>query len=171
MKLLLLAVGIAFAGRFTPASAQFLGSQPCPFFDATLPSQDGYTSIEDINADQQIELDRIAGGGMPNPPYIFNICPGTILDPSQGPLTPLLDFSLFQCGTTAEAAFSCYIVGGTDQVLVQDSTVPGYDIFTIELTGIIFQNFTNSALTANAGENTNVVLMNVVFTVSNVQDD
>jgi hypothetical protein len=166
MKLLLLAVGIAFAGLFAPASAQFLGSQPCAFFDAALPSQDGYTSIGDINADQQFELDRIAGGGVPNPPYIFNICPGTILDPSQGPLTPLLEFSIFRCGTTEAAALTCEFFGGTDQVLVEDSVVPGYDIFTIEFNGIRFQNFTNSALTASADESTNVVLTNVVFSVS-----
>jgi hypothetical protein len=48
---------------------------PCPFFDAALPFEDGYTNIADINSDQQIELDRIADGGVPNPPYFFTICP------------------------------------------------------------------------------------------------
>jgi hypothetical protein len=165
MSRLLGMAGIVSAVLLAPVSAQ-LGPQPCPIVDAALPIIDGYTTIADINSDQRFELDRIADGGIPNPPYNFIICPGTTLDASLGPLTPLLDGFSLRCGTTLELGFfNCGFFEGADQVLIEDSTVPGYNIFTIEIIGFIFQNFTNSALTAN-GETPNVLMENVFFAVS-----
>jgi hypothetical protein len=125
----------------------------------------GYTTIADMDADQQAEKRRIIDGGIPNSPYVFTICPGTALDLTAAPLIPVLDGSIFTCGNEGTPDADCMFVAGETQVLVENSDVRGYPFRQVEFRGITFTAFTNAAIAGGASALTTLVLRNVVFEV------
>jgi hypothetical protein len=127
----------------------------------------GYTSVAAMDADQRAELNRIRNGGTPNPAYVFTICPGQALDftGASSSFQPVLDGSIFSCGSTGRAEQDCMFVGGDIQILMQDSTVSGYPLQRVEFRGITFTAFTGAAIAGGAGARTTVHLNNVIFEV------
>jgi hypothetical protein len=127
----------------------------------------GYTSVAAMDADQRAELNRIRNGGTPNSSYVFTICPGQALDftGTSSSFQPVLDGSIFTCGTTGRAELDCMFVGGDIQILIQDSTVAGYPLRRVEFRGITFTAFTSAAIAGGAGARTTVHLNDVIFEV------
>lgn len=127
----------------------------------------GYTTVAAMDADQRAELNRIRDGGTPNTSYVFTICPGQALDftGSSSRFRPVLDGSIFTCGTTGRVEQDCMFVGGEIQILIQDSAVAGYPLQKVEFRGITFTAFTGAAIAGGASARTTVHLNNVVFEV------
>ena len=134
-SLLLIALSVPFV------KAQQVGPQPC----RADPSVVGYSSIAQLNRDMLVEQQRIADGGTPQDSYLFTLCPFTDFDVTSGPLLPLLDNSMFLCGASGDVGDECTLTGGTAQVRIQDSTVPGFPLATVSFTGLTFSGFTTNA--------------------------
>jgi len=139
---------------------------------ASDPSVQGYDSIAALNADMQTELARIADGGLPMDAYLFVLCPRMVLDASMGPLLPVLSDSIFACGGDAMRSSSCIIRGGSEQVRIEDSTLPNYVLQRVSFVGVTFAQFTGNneaigaSISALASEMTTLQLNQVSFTVS-----
>ena len=142
------------AGRVASQSAA-----PCPGDSSLI----GYTTIEAINADQQVELNAIRSGRPPNPPYEFILCPGTNFDASGGPLLPVLSDSTFICGSDGDFQDNCFFVGGVEQVRFEDSTVPNYPLQSVALEGITFSEFSGRAISAFASAITTATVSSTRF--------
>jgi hypothetical protein len=127
----------------------------------------GYTTVAAMDADQRAELNRIRNGGTPNPSYVFTICPGQALDftGESSSFQPVLDGSIFTCGSTGRAELDCMFVGGDIQISIQDSTVAGYPLRRVEFRGITFTAFTGAAIVGGADARTTLHLNNVIFEV------
>jgi hypothetical protein len=159
---------VTVAGLMVPASSQ-TGPQPCPMDTTVL----GYSSIFTLNSDMLFELARISSGGDPMAQYVFTLCPFMDFDfdansnnGTNVPLMPVLDRSVFQCGDMGSQLDACVFLGGTTQVVIEDSNVPGYPLETVEFRGVSFAEFTDAALAGGAGENTTVFFVESFFEVS-----
>lgn len=160
----------------TPAAAQLSRAVPCPS-----PNEGviGYTTIADINADQVDEVARIQADGNPATFYDIDICPGTSLDATDGPLVPLLSATTFQCGSTQFPASDCSVTGGDIQVDVGDLLVcsfpdetcaisngsPGSDAALVGMERLTFTSWSEVAISGEAGSETVVELVDGVFQV------
>ena len=126
----------------------------------------GYTTIEAMNSDMILELDKIRAGKPSEEPYIFVLCPDTDFDASAVALTPLLSGAVFSCGTMGDPSSACSFVGGANQVLIEDSaSVPNYELQMVSFIGVTFTGFKNAAISGNAGSNTTVDLYRSNFEV------
>lgn len=131
----------------------------------------GYSSLADINDDMQTELTRISGGGEPSESYTFRLCPNTVFDASQTPLTPLLSNAAFVCGADGNRNNNCIVIGGSEQVRIVDSRVPNYVLEKITFLGLTFAEFrgndaaTGTCVSAVANFQTSAVFLDVSFTV------
>ena len=113
------------------------------------------------------ERDRIAGGDPPSDdPYIFTLCPQQAFDMSVEPLTPLLDGASIVCGRGGNPGDLCVFSGGETQVLIEDSTVPDYDIGAVSIIGVTYNGFSNAAVGGSASDTTRVTLFDNRFSVS-----
>lgn len=119
-------------------------------------SQSGYTSIADMEADQDSEVERIFRGQAPRGPYIFPICPGTELDTSAGALNARLSNVTYACGNRGDVTDNCLFVGGTNQVVVP-RRVTGSFTFV----GISFSRYTGVAIAESSQEETTFKFQNV----------
>jgi hypothetical protein len=134
---------------------------PCPGNSAI----SGYSSIADLNSAMTTDLNAIRGGAAPKPPYIFTICPNAVLNAKE-PLTPMLSGAEFVCGSDGALSNSCTILGGTNQVSIQDSTVPGYTLQNITFKGITFNVASNSSIVGSASSATTANFIDCSWTVS-----
>ena len=132
----------------------------------------GYSSISDLNTDMDVELARIEAGGTPASSYRFILCPDTVFDTSSTPLRPLLDGALFQCGENGSRDNQCTFEGGDVQILIEDSTTPGYPLRQVAFTGITFVDFksndeeTGTSVAAEASARTTATFEDVSWSVS-----
>ena len=140
-----------------PTMLSFLGRVPCPSDRSII----GYTSIESLNSDMAVELDRIRmGGAISSQPYTVSLCPG-VFDASKGPITPLLANFKISCGRISSSSSlspssPCTITGGSTQILIQDSALEGYNFTGVEFEGISLQNFGGTSVMAEASAPTTV---------------
>ena len=141
--------------NFPPSTA------PCPS-DAGI---DGYTSIADMNADMQTELDRIENDGDDGSTYNLVLCPETTFDTSTEPLTPLLDGVTFSCGDFGSVNENCVISGGSQNVDIQPPSIDNYDLEMVSFQGITFEQFTDRSINHEAGSDTNVEFVNSIWQV------
>jgi hypothetical protein len=123
-----------------------------------------YATVDSLNTDIQIEVAGIQAGGAPLTTYLYRLCPNTNLDILGESLTPLLDGSVFQCGDTGNPLDNCRIVGGVNQVDISLSTIPNYQIQTVQFKGVTFGGFSGSAIFGNATSVTKVTLDNILLT-------
>ena len=142
-------------------STSVVAQAPCPGNSGI----NGYTSIVAINAAMTTALNAIKGGGVPKPPYVFTICPNTVLT-STVPLTPMLSGATFVCGSDGTASNKCSIQGGANQVSIQDSTVSGYPLQNVTFSGITFEGSTQSSVLAGAGSGTTASFNGCSWSVS-----
>lgn len=131
----------------------FTRQEACPG-DASLT---GYTSIPNLNDDMSAELQRIQDGG--DPPeggYNLVLCPGGNFDAAGGnSIKPVLDQVSITCGGPDSTDPLCVINGGGEQLLIQDSTVDGYTVSSVTVTGLTFSGFTGvTSATLSASEPT-----------------
>jgi len=111
----------------------------------------GYTSIAAMNQDMEEELAAIESGGVqPQDMYTYNLCPNTVFDATDGPLRPVLNNAFFLCGTDGSSSNTCVITGGSNQILIEDSTVSTYPLESLTFMGIEFQDFTSESISASA---------------------
>jgi hypothetical protein len=135
-------------------------------------SVEGYSSITDINADMQAELGRIADGGEPNESYTYRLCPNVVYDAATAPLVPVLSNSFFVCGSDGSRNNNCIILGGDEQIRIQDSTLNDYTLERLSFMGLTFADFngnnaaTGTCVSALADSRTTAVFIDVSFTVS-----
>lgn len=107
----------------------------------------GYSTIQDLNLDMaEIFINETAMG-----PYEFSLCPNTIYDVGEVPLTPILSDTLIVCGDGSEMQ-GCVFDGGERQVVLRG------DIFNVTILGIEFRNFANASIIGNASVNSTVLL-------------
>lgn len=153
-------LALASVARAQPGISVF----PCPNDDSGL---EGYRTIGELNLDMESELQRIADGGeIPSEPYVFNLCPNLEFDLETQPLRPLLDGTTIICGRNGNPAEICLFSGGDTQVEISDSTLPGYTIGSVDIVGVTFSEFTESAVSGSASDATTVSLLNPTFSVS-----
>lgn len=132
----------------------------------------GYTSIADMNADMKVEHDRIQAGGTPMSSYTYRLCPNHVFDASEEPLKPLLNNVNFVCGESGSRANNCVVLGGSEQVRIENSDVAGYPIKMLSFMGMTFAGFTanmagtGTSINALADATTTATFMDVQFTVS-----
>jgi hypothetical protein len=134
---------------------------PCPGNSGI----NGYTTVAALNTAMTTELAAIQGGKTPTPPYLFTICPNTVLSTSTQPLTPVLSGAEFVCGSNGALSNSCAIQGGNNQVTIQDSTVSGYKLQNVTFSGITFDGSTQSSVIAKAGSGTTLNFVNCQWDV------
>ena len=133
---------------------------------------EGYSSISDMNKDMQTELARIRDGGQPEASYTFRFCPSMVFDGAVEPLQPVLDNAFFPCGSDGSRNNNCIILGGSEQVRIQDSTLAGYTLKMLTFMGLTFADFTGNdattgaSISALANSQTTATFMDVSFTVS-----
>jgi hypothetical protein len=158
---------VTIAGLMVPASSQ-AGPQPCP----SDPAVSGYSSIFSLNSDMFIELARIGTGGEPQDEYIFVLCPNMEFDfnlnsnnDTTVPLMPVLDESIFQCGAQGSQLDSCVFLGGTTQVVLEDSSIPEFPLETVEFRGVTFAEFEVAAVAGGASDATNLYFVESNFEV------
>lgn len=143
-------------------------SAPCPR-DATVV---GYSSITAINEDMQTELSRIGDGGDPEESYTFRLCPNMVFDASVEALRPVLSNAFFVCGGDGSRNNNCIILGGSEQIRIQDSTVASFPLERLSFMGLTFADFTGNdaatgtCISALANSQTTAVFLDVSFTVS-----
>lgn len=126
----------------------------------------GYSTLNGLSNDINVEATRIANGGTPLMMYVFNICPGAmIVIPQDESLTPRLSGSVFRCGNDGLSSGDCRFTGGNVQVNMAQSTIPGYPVSDVVFEGMTFTNFNTAALSGNADDATTVMFEDVIFTV------
>lgn len=119
------------------------------------PSLRGYTSIPSLNDDMAAELQRIADGAdPPNGGYDLILCPGEIFDATGGNvIRPVIDQVNIACGGPRSVDPVCIIDGNREQLVIEDSTIPGYSLTSITMEGLTFNDFTrgvSATLTASS---------------------
>lgn len=134
---------------------------PCP----SNSNIQAYTSVEDINADMDTEVQRIADGGSPPDSYSIVFCPDMTFDTSQVELMPKLNLATFTCGETGDVNGNCIFSGGSQNIRVRDVGIDGYIFETMSFVGFTFQAFTSQALNLR-GIGTEAVFRNCVWQVS-----
>lgn len=133
---------------------------------------EGYTSLAALNNDMQLELQRISNGGTPAPPYTFTLCPNQVFDAALVTLQPLLSGATFVCGANGDPEDDCTLLGGEEQIRIEDSTVDGYPLESIVFVGLSFADFSNSdemlgsSIAALASSTTTATFMNSRWAVS-----
>lgn len=123
----------------------------------------GYDRIQDIVNDQQEEFERIESGNRPRSPYIFRLCPNTVFDMATETLPVLLDGIVFTCGPNLSSADSCVFTGAARQVIIEDSTIPDYQVLTASFIGVTFQRFSQAAVGAFASAATTAQFIDCIF--------
>jgi hypothetical protein len=132
----------------------------------------GYTSLAALNSDMQLELQRIENGGAPAPPYTFTLCPNQVFDASLVTLRPVLNDATFVCGANGDPEDDCTLLGGEEQIRIEDSTVDGYPLENLVFVGLSFADFSNSdemlgsSIAALASSTTTATFMNSRWSVS-----
>lgn len=149
------------------AAAQNVNSRArmCPS-DATVI---GYTSIADINLDQNEELERIAAGtSTPSPPYSFVLCPETEFDVDATPLKPVLSGTIISCGSSISPGsnLGCFLTKGSIQVQLEDSAVPNYELKRVVIIGVTFAEFNGTSIDVTASETLTLTLMDIIWKAS-----
>ena len=125
----------------------------------------GYVDITSLNEDMHDEFENITvGGKAPSPPYDYILCPGTVFDGNEM-LRPVLNQAQFFCGDRGLSR-TCIISGGTQQVIIADSTDPTYQIDVINFFGVAFSDFTESSISAFAGKGTSTSFNECTWKVS-----
>lgn len=129
----------------------------------------GYDTIKTLNDDMLAEETRIRNGATPNEPYIFILCPQTVFVTATDTLMPLLNNAILRCGPNGDSG-SCLFFGGSQQILITDSTVPGYSITNLSFEGITFTQFDGNAgsgvsVDIRSTGPTEVDLINPIWTV------
>jgi hypothetical protein len=126
----------------------------------------GYDSIDSLNADIDAEVARIIDGGTPEEAYLYRLCPGSTIMMEGKSLMPKLDGSVFQCGDGGLLADDCRLQGGSDQVIINNSAIPGYSLNDVRFVGVTFTGFTNSAVSGNALYTTTTTIEDSLINVS-----
>lgn len=138
----------------------------------TSPPFNGYSNIQDVINDQTDEWQRIRSGTItPRPPYFFRFCPNTVFDLSglNQAFSVLLSGSVFSCGPNMASTDNCVLRGnpsmdGMEQILIQDSTVPGYPLQMTSFIGMTLDGFNGSAsINAFAGRMTTATFQDVIW--------
>jgi hypothetical protein len=136
-----------------------------------------FTTISDLNNEMIAEKDRIINGGIPESTYTYVLCSNTFFDTSNITLQPLLDNTIFTCGgysnstTNSKRYNNCVLIGGKEQVIIQDSTIPGYAINLLSFIGITFTGFQTSdihqgtSIVASASSSTTAKFIDVAWQV------
>jgi hypothetical protein len=136
-----------------------------------------FTTLGEINMAMQTELDRIREGGTPEDSYTFRLCANQFFDASLVFLEPVLNNAMFVCGETGSRSDSCVILGGSQQVLIRDSTVPGYPLLSVSFMGITFAGFepstgmTGTSIAALASVQTVATFIDVAWQVRRTMRD
>jgi len=162
---------LTLAAAIGQTASQDVNQRAVPCNEAEPDGPEGYRTISDVMADQRDEQLRIQDGGQPVPPYVFNFCAGVEFvefETANITLTPLLDGATFICGEAAAPSDVCVFNGGNNQVLIEDSTVPGYDIESVNFIGITFSGFNGAAVAGGASDTTTVNLLDATFAVSSL---
>lgn len=155
----------SFTAILTQVNAQ--SAAPCPNDSSVI----GYSSIEDLNNDMEEELQRIQQGGSPADEYTFRLCPDTVFSTTTAPLRPILNNANFVCGEDGDRSNSCTIIGGSEQIRFEDSTIEGYDLSSMSFMGLSFADFegnndlTGTSIGAYATSRLTATFTNVAFTV------
>ena len=137
--------------------------------DGTL---EGYKTLQAINNDMQVELQRISAGGQPEEAYEFLLCPETVFDASSDTLEPVLSGSTFICGSDGDPEDNCIILGGDEQVRIVDSTLPSFPLSQLNFIGLTFAGFqtndseTGTSIAAFASSTTTASFIDTTWTVS-----
>jgi hypothetical protein len=140
---------------------------PCPSGN----NISGYVTIEAMNNDMINELDNIRSGRPAQEPYIFVLCPDTVFNASVDALKPVLNGVVFTCGIMGDPALRCDVVGGANQVIIDNPVnITNYSLQTISFLGITFLGFTNSAISGAAGSATTIDLYRSNFDVCFFRD-
>jgi hypothetical protein len=162
---------VAMAMIACPAVAQTTVN--CPNLGPNDPADlQGYVSLTALNSDMQLELMRISDGGAPAPPYTFTLCPNQVFDAALVTLQPVLSEATFVCGANGDPEDDCTLLGGEEQVRIEDSTVDGYPLETLIFVGISFADFSSSdvnlgtSIAALASSTTTATFMNSRWSVS-----
>lgn len=134
------------------------------------PDFTGFDTVASLNAALVQEQNSIAGGGPINAPYVFTLCPDLTIDFSEESLTNVLDDVTFACASS-DPLLPCIFSGGSTQVVIEDSPVPGYDITSVTFAGIVFEGFTGSAISGTASDTTMVTIADSIFRVSYHDDN
>jgi hypothetical protein len=164
------AVIFALAMMVCPVVGQ--SAVDCPNDDTDLR---GYTSLADLNSDMQTELDRIAAGGTPEESYTFTLCPNQAFDANAVTLLPVLSDSTFVCGAIGDPDDDCTLLGGEEQIRIEDSTINGYTLETLVFVGLSFADFSSdggamaTSIAALASSTTTATFMNSRWSVSLVK--
>jgi hypothetical protein len=120
----------------------------------------------------QLELQRISDGGTPAPPYTFTLCPNQVFDAALVTLQPVLSDAMFVCGANGDPEDDCTLLGGDEQVRIEDSTVDGYVLERVVFVGVSFADFSSSdemlgsSIAALASSTTTATFMNSRWSVS-----
>lgn len=105
-----------------------------------------FDTIGALNSAMQTELVRIQSGATPEDSYMYNLCTNTFFDAETAILMPVLNNVMFICGNDGSRLGRCVILGGSQQVLILDSTVDSYPLQELSFMGITFSSFeSNSA--------------------------
>jgi len=142
---------VAISGAPTRVSGQnaFTRQVPCPG-DLTI---SGYTNIANLNADMTAELNRVTTGGTaPQGGYSLILCPGTFNVAGGNAIKPVLNQVSISCGGPSSVNSVCTIVGSEQQLVIQNPTVQGYRLSSVQINGLTFTGFgpTSAKLTASA---------------------
>jgi hypothetical protein len=130
-----------------------------------------FDTLTAINGDMQMELARIRNGGTPEPSYTYNLCPDTFFDATMTTLEPVLDNTMFVCGENGSRLNGCVIIGGNEQIRIQDSSLDGYIIQQLNFIGITFAGFgtsdemTGASISALASSTTVATFTDVAWQV------
>ena len=108
-----------------------------------------FDTIGALNSAMQTELTRIQNGAAPQDAYMYNLCTNTFFDAQTAILMPVLNNVMFICGDDGNRLGRCVILGGSEQVRIQDSTVDNYPLQELSFLGITFSSFATS--TARTG--------------------
>jgi hypothetical protein len=162
VEILSLLVSCVFFFQIECVQCQFNGFEPTVAPCSSDSTITGYTSIEDINSDIDTELGRIEAGEAPQEMYFLTLCPGTF-DVSSGPLLPRLDQASFSCAGTGNSDDGCIFSGGTEVIRIEDSSIEGYIINSINFLGITFTAFTGYSVELLASAPTEAIFMDCLW--------
>ena len=170
----------------TPTPAAFTRAAPCENNPAII----GYSTIADLNADMQDELDLInIGTSQIRPaeePYFLSLCPGVTFDMrGPTPITPVLNNVHVVCGGNGSGSGgpnsnfnnnlpeeACILDRSGQQLLIQDidTTIEGYRLDSFTITQVTFNDFRRGASTSitagSAGLPATITFNNCIWQVS-----
>jgi hypothetical protein len=168
MKRPLSKVILAIVATIQPICSQFVfppSTENCP----QEPDLNGYTSIQALNQDMDMELQRISDGGElpPGQAYVLPLCPRTTFGfDAATVLLPILNRVTFQCGLSGDNEERCVFTGGDEQVRIEDTAVSGYPFNFVFFMGVTFEGFQQRSIAAVGSAPTQVTFMNCLWQVS-----